>query len=143
MSRSEAADALDVPFPGAHPQVPRSHPAALPLDATRERWADGWVFRMRVHAERVTVSKEVVVSQRIDLRRNVVDDVVHVETRVDREQLQVETEGQVEITDSGDRVREADRQLTPNSPRTTSDRSEGLSKASTRRGRNRQRGEGT
>jgi hypothetical protein len=100
----------DRPFPGAHPQVPHgsgsadastsapSGPAWLPLDAVHERSEQGWVVRIPVRAEHVTVSKEVVISERVVLRRNWVRDVAHVEAAVQREQLRVETEGQVSMT---------------------------------------------
>jgi hypothetical protein len=111
----------DRPFPGAHSQVPHAQsgpgdssipvaeiPAPLPLNAVHERSEHGWVVRLRVHAERVTVGKKVFVSERVVLRRNVVDDVEHIEAVVQHERLRVETTGQVEIADSADDVRQQD-----------------------------------
>jgi hypothetical protein len=100
----------DRAFPGAPPQVPHasgsadastsapSAPAWLPLDAVRERAEQGWVVRIPVRAEHVTVSKVVVITERIVLRRNRVGDVAHVAAVVQREQLRIETEGQVSMT---------------------------------------------
>jgi hypothetical protein len=56
------------------------------------------VVRIPVRAEHVTVSKVVVITERIVLRRNRVGDVAHVAAVVQREQLRVETEGQVSMT---------------------------------------------
>ena len=107
------SDVTDRPFPGAHSQVPgartpsadastaaRAQPRLLPLEAVRDRSDKGWVVRLRVRAEHVTVSKEVVVTERVVLRRGVVDDVVRLEAVVRREQLKVDTEGPVQIAHS-------------------------------------------
>jgi hypothetical protein len=105
--------APDRPFPGARSQVRHAfgeadasapgtaRTASLPLDARSERSAQGWVVRLRVRAEHVTVSKEVVISERVVLKRNVVDDVEHAEAVIHREQLRVETEGSFEVTHVG------------------------------------------
>jgi hypothetical protein len=63
---------------GAHSQVPGAHaPSAgrpattrrLPLGATRSRSGQGWAIRRRVGAEEVTLTKEVVVRERVVLSR--------------------------------------------------------------------------
>ena len=120
------SDVPDRPFPGAHSQVPgalsasphastfdTAAPRSLPLDALRERSAQGWVVRLPVRAEHPTVSKEVVISERVVLQRAMVGDVARFEVVVRREQLRLETQGQVEIAgsvDEKDRVDEDARQ---------------------------------
>src|SRR2546423_6935912 len=96
------------PSPGAHPQVPGAHapsmetPATtrrLPLGAARSRSGQGWVIRLPVRAEAVMVTKEVVVHERVVLRRREVDDVARVEATVRRERLQVATTSPVDVVD--------------------------------------------
>jgi Domain of unknown function (DUF2382) len=107
------SDVPDRPFPGAHSQVPgarttsaetsTSVPAQrrlLPLEAVTDRSDKGWVVRLRVRAEHVTVSKELVVTERVVLRRGVVDDVVRLDAVVQREMLRLDTEGPVQIAHS-------------------------------------------
>ena len=98
----------DRPFPGARSQVPGAHapsmetPATtrrLPLDAARSRSGQGWVIRLPVRAEEVMVTKEVVVRERVVLRRRELDDVARVEATVRRERLQVATTGPVDVVD--------------------------------------------
>ena len=98
----------DRPFPGAHSQVPGAHapsvetPATtrrLPLGAARSRSGQGWVIRLPVRAEEVMVTKEVVVRERVVLRRRELDDVARVEATVRRERLQVAITGPVDVVD--------------------------------------------
>ncbi|MDQ3811969.1 MAG: DUF2382 domain-containing protein [Chloroflexota bacterium] len=102
----------DPPFPGAHAQVPGAYsesskgpvadaPAArqLPLETTPLRVGDGWVIRLRVRAEEVSVSRETVVRERVVLRRREVDDLTRVQESVQREQLQLATEGELDVTE--------------------------------------------
>ena len=97
---SVESDAPDLPFPGAHSQVPGARrslsgdsasdtrPArALPLGAVRERSDRGWVVRLRVRAEHIAISKAAVISERVVLRRAMVGDVVRLEAVVPAEQL--------------------------------------------------------
>ena len=72
----------------------------LPLEASTDRSDQGWVVRLRVRAEHVTVSKQVVTTERVVLRRELVSDVAHVESPVKREQLHLETDGRVDIAPS-------------------------------------------
>jgi hypothetical protein len=107
------SDVPDRPFPGARSQVPGARttsagastavptpPRLLPLEAVRDRSDKGWVVRLRVGAEHVTVRKAVVASERVVLRQAVVDDVVRLDAVVQREQLRLDTEGSVQMTDS-------------------------------------------
>ena len=97
-------------FPGAHAQLPRWLPTTprnvsvetpiLPLNAAQERLGEGWLLRLPVRAEHVTLSREVVSYERIVLRRVKVDDETHVEAVVQRELLRVETLGQARISGS-------------------------------------------
>ena len=94
-------------MPGLHGDLsssesstPDSQPTALPLEAIRDRAEQGWVVRLRVRGEHVTVSKEVVIRERVFIRRNAVDGVAHVESEVLREELRIDTTGQVAFADS-------------------------------------------
>lgn len=117
----------DRPFPGAHAQVPGAHapsvetlatsPATqrrLPVDAARSRSGQGWVIRLAVRAEEVTVTKEAVVRERVVLRRRETDAIARVEATVRRERVQVATAGPVEVVD----VAEDDLRGTPRPERT-------------------------
>ncbi len=99
----------DRPFPGARPQVPQLHaqaadepataaaaPEQLPLEAAVASTGLDWIIRLPVRAEHVTITREVVVRETVVLRRRQVDDIARVDATVQREQLRVETEGQVE-----------------------------------------------
>jgi stress response protein YsnF len=57
------------------------------------------VIRLPVRAEEVTVTKEVVVRERVVLRRREADDIEHVEATVRWERLQVATAGPVEVVE--------------------------------------------
>ena len=98
----------DRPFPGAHSQVSGAHalsaetPAStqrLRLGAARSRSGQGWVIRLPVRAEQVTVTKEVVVRERVVLRRREAEDLVRAEATVRRERLQVGTTGPVDVVE--------------------------------------------
>ena len=108
----------DRPFPGAHSQVPGAHaPSAdmpatppattrrLPLGAARSRSGQGWVIRLPVRAEEVTVTKQVVIYERVVLRRREIGDIAPVEATVRRERLQVATAGQVDIVEVAEDAR--------------------------------------
>ena len=102
----------DRPFPGAHSQVPGAHalseetpatPTAtarrLPLGAARSHSRQGWVIRFPVRAEQVTVTREVVVRERVVLRRREIGDIAPVEATVRRERLQIGTTGPVDVVE--------------------------------------------
>ena len=88
------------PFPGAHPQVPGMHRLALSADQERERPLplesaavpsdQGWAIRLRVRAELVVTDKQVVVYERVVVRRREIDDVQRLESSVRREELSVD-----------------------------------------------------
>ena len=102
MSMPEPSSSPDPPFPGAHPQVPGAHadradtlapasgPRRLPLEASPTRAGQGWAIRLPVRAEDVSVGKQVVVRERVVLRRRAVGDVSHQEVTVRREELRVD-----------------------------------------------------
>ena len=104
------SQAPDRPFPGAHSQVPGAHeqgvavppPAALKLEARRVSAGPGWAVRLPVRAEQVTVSKAVVVRERVVVRRRRLQGMAQVETEVRRERLRVDAAGQVAVTPAGD-----------------------------------------
>ncbi|MBV8083286.1 MAG: DUF2382 domain-containing protein [Chloroflexi bacterium] len=69
---------------------------ALPLEGQLERMPDGWFIRLPVRKEDVRVEKRVVVYEEVDIRREYVEDVVHVDEQVRREELDVRPRGNVE-----------------------------------------------
>jgi Domain of unknown function (DUF2382) len=101
--------AADRPRPGG--QEPGDHgesaasptasaaPRALPLEAARAPAGRGWAIRLPVRAEQVSVTKQVIVRERVVLRRHQVGDVARPQITVRRERLRVGTEGQVEGVD--------------------------------------------
>jgi uncharacterized protein (TIGR02271 family) len=102
-------------FPGAHSAVPGRHTLpftseessaggrnTLPLEAVPISTAHGWSIRLPVHAERVTVSKDVVVRERVVVCRRELADVAHVHAEVRREELRTSTEGEIEVVDTQD-----------------------------------------
>jgi stress response protein YsnF len=101
------ADESDRPFPGAHSQVPHRHadtddpkrmPRALPLEATPVLRQLGWSIRLPVRAEGVVVEKQVVVSERVVVRRRERNDLARIDGRVRREQLKVDVEGTAHLS---------------------------------------------
>jgi hypothetical protein len=106
--------APDRPFPGAHSAVPgrftllfRSEESSggrdtLPIETVPISTAHGWSIRLPVRAERVTVSKDVVVRERVVVRRREIADVAHMEAEVRREELRTSTEGEIEVVDTED-----------------------------------------
>jgi len=102
MTRPES-DAPDTPFPGAHPQVPGMHrlapgtgpdgagvPRVLPLGGSVVPSGLGWTIRLRVCAEEVSPAKQVVVYERVAVRRDTIHDVERLDSSVRREVLRVD-----------------------------------------------------
>ena len=95
----------DAPFPGARSQVTArplekdraTYPATdglrqLSLEASPIPRNGGWVIRVPVRAEHVTVDKKRVVYERVIVRRVHTDAVHHVDATVRREELRVDVE---------------------------------------------------
>ena len=101
------SSARDRPFPGAHPQVAGAYvesperlaTAGPPLEVARAPSGQGWVIRIPVRAERVTLSKQVVVRERVVIRQREVREIAQLDATVRREQLRVETEGQAKVAE--------------------------------------------
>ena len=101
------SEAPDRPFPGARSQVPGvrhpelSEPAggreALPLDVSPQPAGEGWQLRVPLRAEQVTVSKQVVVRERVAIARRRVGETQDIDVTVRRERLRVEPEGELDI----------------------------------------------
>jgi len=102
MTRPDS-DAPDTPFPGAHPQVPGMHrlapgtvsdgprvPRALPLGGSVLPRGQGWAIRLRVRAEEIDPVKQVVVYERVAVRRDTIHDVERLDSSVRREVLRVD-----------------------------------------------------
>jgi len=100
---SPDASYSESPFPDARSQVRRMRPdttasasrsaGALPLESSIVPWERGWMVRLPVRVERVEVDKQVVVHQRLVVRREQIEDVARVNASVRREQVRVEFEG--------------------------------------------------
>jgi uncharacterized protein (TIGR02271 family) len=73
---------------------------ALPLEAARSAADQGWLIRLPVRAEQVRVSKDVIVRERVVIRRQVVTDVARAQAGVSREWLRVGPQGGVAIADA-------------------------------------------
>ena len=66
------------------------------LDA--ERHERGWRVHVPVNAEDVSVQKRAFVVEEVEVRRELVEDVEPVTETVRREELRVETRGELEAT---------------------------------------------
>ncbi len=82
------------------------HPAEpgrpLPLEATTEpwlgAWVGGWAARLPLRAETITIDKQTVVVQEVAVRRRQFKEVVRPSETVRREELRLETAGELEAT---------------------------------------------
>jgi stress response protein YsnF len=81
------------------------------LEGTWRASEDGWMIRLPVRAEEVTVEKLVVVYEEAIIRRAAVGRLDHIRAISHRERLVTHTEGQVDLTDVGDEM--------PDRPETT------------------------
>lgn len=70
----------------------------LPLDGRIDRTPHGWNMRIPVWAEEVTVDKEIVVAEEVVVGIQPVQDVSRVAGTVRREELRIDTEGQLDET---------------------------------------------
>jgi stress response protein YsnF len=99
------------PFPGARSQVPgfrreqsestarqRGTAPSLPLGASALPEEGGWTIRLRVRAEQIEVEKQVVVRERVAVRRHAVGGLTPVTTDIRKEVLNVQVDGQAEIS---------------------------------------------
>lgn len=78
----------------AMPPVPPRE--GLPLQARREVFGEGLMIRLPVRAERIAVDKEAVVTETVEVETKEVQDVVQVSDTVRREQVHIETHGDIE-----------------------------------------------
>jgi len=94
--------APEPPFPGAHSQVtgrlldespaPQRAPALpgrLSLEASSIRGDGGYIARLPVRAEDITVEKRTVIYERVAVKRHGVPDVEQLDASVRREKLRV------------------------------------------------------
>ena len=66
-------------------------PTSLPFEAQGERTASGWVIRLPLRREFVSVTKHTVVTERVDLHRRRIDTTERIETSLRRERLRIDT----------------------------------------------------
>ena len=86
--------------------MPRGRGAELRLEATAVNSDRGWAIRLPVRREHIRIDKQVVVYERVVLRRDDIQDVTRVDSTVRREQLKVAVEGDAEVTPAGARAGE-------------------------------------
>ena len=96
-SRPPDADVADAERPAGEHRAARRGAATLRLEARLETDNQGWVVRIPVRAEEVTIRKEVVVAEEVTVRHQQLQEVVHLDETVRREELRVETAGQLEV----------------------------------------------
>ena len=95
-------DAVTTHFPAARESASRAtmpEGTRLPLQAQVETTAWGCTIRLPVRAEEDRVDKRPVVVEEVLVHTAQVDETAHVDESVRREQLRVETEGGVRVTD--------------------------------------------
>jgi stress response protein YsnF len=108
--------APDRPFPGARSQVPgaRHEPAtaaaprdpdarrpassSLPLESAEVRSDGGWSVRLPVRAEQISVDKQVVVYERVQVRRHDVQDQARLQSSVRTEELRLAADGNARVS---------------------------------------------
>jgi len=92
---------------GERPRAWRAQRAAaptLPLEAQiRPGETGGWAIRLPVREEQVLFDKQVVVTERVTVRRGQVADVVRVQDTVAREELHIDTTGDVRMASADER----------------------------------------
>jgi hypothetical protein len=92
------------PEGGSTPAVQRSAEPGrpLPLEATTEPWLGAWVgswaVRLPLRAEAVTIDKQTVVVEEVAVRRRQFKEVVRPSETVRREELRLETAGELDVT---------------------------------------------
>ncbi len=82
--------------PDADLRAPLRRPR--PLEAKLEPAPRGWTVRLPVRAEEVRVEKQTVVVEEVVVRTRPVQETVRVDETVRREELRVETTGDVDPT---------------------------------------------
>jgi len=70
----------------------------LPLNGQIVRTAGGWAVRIPLSVEEVSIAKEVMVSEEIHVAIRPVSEIAHITGSVRREQLHVDTEGELDET---------------------------------------------
>jgi len=83
-----------------HPERYFGHAPAVepPLDAAVQQLSNGWSIRLPVRAEEVRLEKRVVVYEEVEIRREYIEEVEHIDETVRREELNLQTHGSVEAT---------------------------------------------
>jgi len=84
----------------------------LRLDARPVASDAGWSISLQCRAEELTLSKRVVVYERVLLRKRRVGEAAHIQTTLQREELRVGTEGDVNVHGGS---------VLPRSPKSTAD----------------------
>jgi len=70
----------------------------LPLDARLEHTSKGWSIHLPLRAEEVAVDKEIMVAEEVVVAMKPVQEVARATAIVRREELRVDTEGQLDET---------------------------------------------
>ncbi|MGI9147933.1 MAG: DUF2382 domain-containing protein [Chloroflexota bacterium] len=64
-------------------------PRLLPLESSPLRWERGWTIRLPVRVEHITLDKQVVVYERVLVRRQEIEERARVQASVRKEELRV------------------------------------------------------
>jgi len=99
-----AGGEAQAPGPGSSAlgfDIPELTRRTLALEADRQSLGNVLTIRLPVRAEDVTVDKQAFVTEEVAVRPSRVDDVVRIEETIRREQLRVDTRGDVEIDERG------------------------------------------
>lgn len=73
-------------------------PRRMPLNGEMSRSNGGWTVRIPLTVEEVLLTKEIILSEEIHVAIRPVSEVAHITGSVRREQLHVETEGELDET---------------------------------------------
>ena len=109
-ARREMQTATDGPAINTAAFQPPPRGRVLPLESSLQPAANGWSLSLPVRAEEVAVDKQAVVAEEVAVRPERVQDVVHVEETVQREELHVEAHGDIEVDRRGTGGRDSDQQ---------------------------------
>lgn len=99
---AQQANATARPLAAGHET--RERRGALPLQAQVEPAKDGWLIRLPMRAEMITIDRQAVVVEQVVVRAETVQETVHLDASVRREELRMGTEGDVEVASPEDAV---------------------------------------
>jgi len=99
---AQPANSTARPLATAHET--RERRGALPLEAQVEQAQDGWLIRLPMRAETITLDRQAVVVEQVVVRAETVQETVHLDASVRREELRMGTSGEVEVASPEDAI---------------------------------------